>query len=33
MSKTFVNRLTLIGNAAVESLNTEINNRFIADDC
>ena len=32
MSKTFVNRLTLIGNAAVEALNTEINNRFIADE-
>ena len=32
MSKIFVNRLTLIGNSAVESLNTEINNRFIADE-
>ena len=32
MSKSFVNRITLIGNPAVEQLNTEINNRLIADD-
>jgi hypothetical protein len=32
MSKTFVNRLTLCGNAIAEALNAEINNRFIADE-
>lgn len=32
MSKTFVNRISLSGNPAVESLNLEINNRFIADE-
>ncbi len=32
MSKTFVNRITLSGNQSVESLNLEINNRFIADE-
>lgn len=32
MSKTFVNRVTLIGNPLVESLNAEINDRFIADE-
>lgn len=32
MSNSFVNRISLIGNSAVEQLNTEINNRLIADD-
>ena len=32
MPKTFVNRITLSGNPLVESLNAEINNRFIADE-
>lgn len=32
MSKTFVNRITLRGNQAVQSLNQEINQRFIADE-
>ena len=32
MPKTYVNRLTLIGNREVELLNTEVNNRFIADE-
>jgi hypothetical protein len=32
MSKTYVNRITLIGNPEAERLNLEINNRFIADE-